>query len=67
MKDYEIKQDGDYSFRIKINSENSRPLYQSILKLCSVAIYDEETEALFITAETVETLKTYLFKNLQLK
>jgi hypothetical protein len=67
MKDYEIKQDGDYSFRIKINSENSRPLYQSILKLCSVTIYDEETEALFITAETVETLKAYLFKNLQLK
>lgn len=67
MKDYEIKQDGDYSFRIKINSENSRPLYQSILKLCSVTVYDEDTNALFITAENVETLKAYLFKKSQLK
>jgi hypothetical protein len=55
---YSLFKTGKYSYKLFIKSENSKPLYWSLLKtnIIKGAFYNSEEKMLYFTAETIETI-----------
>ena len=57
---YDIHKLNEYTYNLKIKGENNTPLYQTIQIFISNSFYDEDSDAIIFSAETVITLKEYL-------
>ena len=57
---YDIHKLNEYTYSVKINGENNHPLYQTIPLFISNSFYDEDSDSIIFSAETVITLKEYL-------
>ena len=55
---YSLFKTGKYSYKLFIKSENSKPLYWSLLKtnIIKGAFYNSEEKMLYFTAEKIETI-----------
>ena len=67
MPNYKIEKDNEYMYKIQITGDYRAILYQSIVKQLSSSIYNEDKDAIFVIAETVETLKDYLLEQSRIR
>lgn len=55
-KDYSITSINDFTYSLTIHGENALPLYQTISQMLKSSHYDNETAAIFFSAENVLTI-----------
>jgi len=59
---YVLNSINEFTYSLKINGEYSMYLYDTLNKIIHTSYIDYETDTLFFSAETVLSLKNYLFK-----
>ena len=67
MPNYKIEKEGQQLYKIQLTGDHRAILYKSIMKQLTSSIYNEDKDAIFILAETVETLKDYLMQQSRIR
>ena len=60
MKKYSLTEKNECTFYLKIYGENSIPIYKMLNKILVNSVYNNETTALFLNAESVVPLQKYI-------
>ena len=62
MKQYELTNINDFTYKLTIYGDNVLPLYKTIKKILKTTHYDSDSNSLFFSAEYVFSFKEYLLK-----
>ena len=61
---YDINPINESTYKIKIQNDNTIPLYKSIQYMLDSVHYDSETTSIYVSAEKVTTLYNFTLKNM---
>jgi hypothetical protein len=60
---YDVNPINDFTYSLKIHGENVFPIYKTIKKMLNSAYHDNETDAMFFSAENVRTFNQYILES----